>query len=270
MILLIGDLDREEFRTLRPALEACAPCLVAQCPAQAVTALEAACNRASAGPLEPVWIVLAQAYPGQFSPDEVERLRRAAPLAPVVVIEGPWSAGPWRSGRPLAGVHRVSWVEAARQISDEWNRFCLGQATGAVCMLPATASDEERVLAAAQLPVVRRQGQVVIGTPQAACYEWISAICQHGGYATVWSRPGQRLRLDGPWKAIFDADGWEESLESRWAELRTLAAQVRGGPVVVLAGQPRPEDCQHALAAGGTAVLNKPVAVEALLTALTP
>lgn len=270
MILLIGNLDREEFREVRPALEALAPCLVVQSPAQAIIALQRARQRLLRGQLEPAWIVLAQAYPGQFGSQEVERLRRLAPLAPVVVVEGPWSAGLWRSGRPLAGVHRVSWLELASKVREEWDRFCRGDPAGAVWMLPATASDEERILVAAEKPLARCQGQAVIWASQAAAYEWISTICQQAGYATVWCQPGQRLRLDGRWVAVFDADGWQPSALSQWQELRQLACQVRGGPLVVLMGQPRPEDCRRARAAGATAVLNKPVAVETFLAALAP
>ncbi len=267
MILLVGNLDRDEFQAIRPALEAHTRCLVAETPAQALAALETARRPQLPPQAEPQWIVLAQAYPGQFGPEEVDRLRCLAPLAPVVVVEGPWSAGPWRSGRPLVGVHRVAWLDFPRKAPDQWHRFCRGEAAGTEWMLPPTASDEERTLAAAQAPGQRRHGQVVIWTARFDCYQWISTVCRHGGYATVWCRPGQHVRLDGPWAAIFDADGFS-SLESPWEELRRLAASVHGGPVVVLLGEPRPEQCRVAHAHGATAVLNKPLAIEALWAAL--
>lgn len=269
MILLVGDLDRDEFRALRPILEACAPCLLAETPEQALDVVQAACKESQAGQAEPLWIVLALAYPGQFAAEGVNRLRRLVPLAPVVVVEGPWSAGQWRSGRPLAGVHRVSWLEFPRKAREQWNRFCCGEAARAQWMLPATASEEERILTAAQTPLPRAHGQAVICTPTFASYQWIAAICRYGGLATVWYRPAEHLRLDGDWVAVFDADGWACG-ESPWPQLRHLAARVRGAPTVVLMGQPRPEDCRRAQAAGATAVLNKPVPIEDLLAALAP
>lgn len=268
MILLVGDLDREEFRPLRPALEALAPCQVAESPAKAIGLLHDIGRGHSPRGAEPEWIVLAQAYPSQFRAEDVHRLRLLAPLAPVVVVEGPWSAGQWRSGPLLAGVHRVSWLEFARKLPGQWLRFRRGQARHAEWMLPATASDEERILAAAQTPLPRGQGAAVIWTPRFDSYRWISAICRLGGFATVWCRPGQHLRLDGRWAAVFDSDA-SAGAQSLWPQLRRMAASVHGGPVVVLTGQPRPEDCRHAHAAGATAVLNKPLAIDQLLAALS-
>ncbi len=269
MILLVGNLDRDEFRAVRPALEACDRCLVAETPAQAIGLLQDARKRQPAGNPEPEWIVLAQAYPGQFPPHDLDRLRLLAPLAPVVVVEGPWSAGQWRAGRGLAGVHRVSWLDFPRHLADQWHRFRRGETRNAEWMLPATASEEERILLAAQSPLPRGQGPVIIGAARFDSYQWISTVCRYAGLATVWCRPGQQPRLDGHWAAVFDADE-TASPQSQWPQLRRLAASVQGGPVVVLLGQPRPEDCRHAHAAGATAVLNKPLAIDQLLAALQP
>lgn len=267
MILLVGNLDRAEFWALRPALEARAPCLVAESPDQAIGLLQEARRGRFPGNAEPEWIVLAQAYPGQFPAGDVHRLRLMAPLAPVVVVEGIWSAGQWRSGPFLTGVHRVSWLEFARKFPGQWDRYRRGEAGRAEWMLPPTASDEERILVAAQMPLPRGSGPAVIWAARFDSYQWISAICRHAGLATVWCRPGQALRLDGHWAAVFDGDE-SASAGGQWPELRRLAASVQGGPVVVLLGQPRPEDWRCARAAGATAILNKPVAIDQLLAAL--
>ena len=54
-------------------------------------------------------IVVAQAFPGQFSADAIDQLRRAAPLARVVGLLGSWCEGETRTGWPWPAAIRVYW-----------------------------------------------------------------------------------------------------------------------------------------------------------------
>ena len=71
----------------------------------------------------PHGIVLAQAYPGQFSPVAIDRLRNLAPLARLIAILGSWCEGEPRSGHPLPGVIRIYWHQAAERIRREFPRW---------------------------------------------------------------------------------------------------------------------------------------------------
>jgi hypothetical protein len=52
------------------------------------------------------WIIWLQRYPGEFSSDNVESLRAAAPLADLLLVYGSWCEGELRTGWPMAGVER--------------------------------------------------------------------------------------------------------------------------------------------------------------------
>ena len=61
------------------------------------------------GKVMPDLIVIAQTFPGQFSHQAVERLRRLAPLARVVGLMGSWCDGEMRTGSPWPAVVRTYW-----------------------------------------------------------------------------------------------------------------------------------------------------------------
>jgi hypothetical protein len=59
----------------------------------------------------PELIVMAQSRPGTVQSEDVERLRRRAPLAGVVSLAGSWCEGETRTGRPLPSAVRLYWYE---------------------------------------------------------------------------------------------------------------------------------------------------------------
>src|SRR5258708_6632850 len=101
-LLLIGDYQRPEFREAYAAMRAA-------CRVVCTGTLAGAVDLLSGQEPPPDLIVLAQNRSGEFKPGDLERLRRHAALAPVVVLLGPWNEGEMRSGEPLAGVVRVYW-----------------------------------------------------------------------------------------------------------------------------------------------------------------
>jgi hypothetical protein len=148
--------------------------------------------------------------------------------------------------------------------------------------LPATATEEERLLADAS-PSTRRpcgagcqpalnlsrqvdnlphgNGMVVIRSGSFEMADWLFAACRSRGMAAVWQRRPAIDRVEGARTAIFDA---AELDDSKYEELGRFVAAVRPCPVLALLAFPRIEDHQRALAAGAAVVLSKPLSVEDL------
>ena len=160
-ILLVGDIHRTEFRESASCLKRSG---VVEIAADVETARAALAQRRTA----PEVIVVAQSFPGQFSHGAIDRLRRAAPLARIVGLMGSWCEGEMRSGRPWPATARLYW--------HQWPAHCRRQfrclAGGKRCSfaLPATATEEERLLAdiisplpLGEGPGVRGQGSEVRG-----------------------------------------------------------------------------------------------------------
>lgn len=79
-ILIVGDTGRAEFCEARRELARWGAVTAAGSIAEAAAALEdSSCA--------PAVIVIAQAYPGEFTAETVERLRRRAPLARFVALQ---------------------------------------------------------------------------------------------------------------------------------------------------------------------------------------
>jgi hypothetical protein len=253
-VLLIGDTSRPEFHEACAALEEVSQ--VAR-----FAEVEAATAALAEGSLAPHGIVLAQSYPGQFSPAGVERLRAAAPLARLIALAGNWCEGEPRSGRPLPGVVRIYWHEAAVRFRRELPRWFEADSAWS---LAATASDEERLLASVAAPLPSGNGLIAIWTRRREMAELLADACRRAGYATAWLHPRRPCQVQGAAAAIFDAD----LLDARtFAELKQLAAHVSPARVLVLLGSPRTQEVRLAATLGAT-VMGKPFRVDELLSGL--
>jgi DNA-binding NarL/FixJ family response regulator len=252
-ILLLGDTDRAEFQPARQTLDALGR---VHALADVQTAADAIAGSQAAADV----IVVAQAYPGQFPQAAIDRLRRAAPLARMVALLGSWCEGEMRSGKPWPGVIRLYWHQAPDRCGRELRRLVEGR--GSTWRLPITATEEERLLAAAQTPLSRRQGVIAIYARLAAMESWLAALCRRCGYATVWQRGPHYAQVQGATAAIYDgADLGGGETE----QLRRIAAELAPAPLVVLLDFPRIEDHRRALAAGAAGVLAKPLLLDDLL-----
>lgn len=209
-------------------------------------------------------IVVAQAYPGQFSGEALDRLGRQAPLARVVVLLGSWCEGEVRSGRPIPGAIRVYWHQWPARCAQELGRLRRGLC--ASWCLPPTAVEEERFLALADQPWPRREGLIAVHSPSFDMRDWLCRACRRAGYSTA---EGDNLILalrksgqsPGITAAVFDA------IDCRGQELDDLkrwAAAVEPAPVIVLMSFPRVEDRDRVLAAGAAALLSKPLLLDDL------
>jgi CheY-like chemotaxis protein len=251
-ILTVGNTRRPEFREARSSLEALGRVIWAE------DAPSAASRLATEG-APPDLIVVAQAYPGQFAAESIDRLRRLAPLARVIGLLGSWCEGEVRTGEPWPGVIRVYWHQWLPRAEQEIARLRHGSCS--TWALPVTASEEERLLLLAEQPAPRREGLIAISAAQFEMQDWLSAACTARGYSTVWLRPHRPLRVEGLAAAIFDGD---QCRGDEVQSLRDLAAALRPVPIIALLDFPRVEDRDRALAAGARAVLSKPLLVEDL------
>ena len=251
-VLLLGRTDRPEFVEARSVLESLAQ-------VTAVSDLDAAADVLADEQLAVDLIVVAQAYPGQFPAEAMERLARAAPLARVVTLVGSWCEGETRSGRPWPGAVRVCWHQWPARCRQELGRIQRGLC--ASWGLPPTAAEEERFLALAEGPLPRRQGLIAIHSPSFDAQDWLSKSCRRAGYSTLWLRPREVPHVGGAQAAIFDAvDCRGEELH----ELRRLIAALEPAPTIVLMSFPRVEDRDRVLGAGASALLSKPLLLEDL------
>jgi CheY-like chemotaxis protein len=255
-IFLVGDFERPEFREAVAAMHA--QCRVV-C---AATAAEAG-NLLTGEAALPELIVMAQVRPAEHDPDDLQRLRRRAPLSSVVLLLGPWSEGEMRSGEPLAGVVRVHWhhwlTRFERQVQWIAKGVCSSWA------LPPTATDEERLLwseckgSDSERNRPPREGLVAIVTERSEAAEWLADACAALG------QPATRAGLNswsGPQAAAVI---WDMAAGDGGAfELAALAERFGKAPIVALSGFPRPADRERLLAAGAAAVLSKPLALDDL------
>lgn len=251
-IFLIGDTSRPEFREASTALEELAHVTRFVDVEPAITALEE-------GLLTAHGIVLAQAYPDQFSAAAIDRLRNLTPLARWIAILGSWCEGEPRSGHPLPGVVRMYWHQAAVRIRREFPRRF--EVQGSAWLLPATATDEERLLASLESPLPQGKGLVAIWTQQPEMEALLSDVCRRGGYATAWLHPRQPAHVRGALAAIFDG----ASLDALgFEELKQLATDMAPAPVLALLDAPRIQEVRLARSLGVT-MLAKPFRVDELL-----
>lgn len=254
-VLLIGDIERPEFE----------PALAALTGATRAADIERAIARLAAGGIEPAVIVLAQSLPGSIAADDVERLRRAAPLARIVGLLGAWCEGETRTGAPWPTVARYYGHQAASRLAGDLRTLRDGgcPAWG----LPATISEDERILAAVSARAgddsTSQHGAVVIRSNARETSDWLMASCHAIGYHTTGTTekgvvPGAVAGIwDGRLDAAEDAD-----------DIARLARAIAPAPVVALLGFPRAEQRKWALAAGAATVLSKPCLLSELEAAL--
>jgi CheY-like chemotaxis protein len=248
----LGNTNRAEFEQARTALSDWGT--VCECP-EANSAAAALAE----GNAQPDVIVVAQAFPGQFSHRMLDQLRRLAPLARVVGLMGSWCEGEMRTGSPWPGAVRTYW----HQWTARCNRELRQLADGGCCSwtLPPTATEEERLLVDAKERWPPCQGLVIICGRSLETADWLSAACRSRGFATVWQRPPVTAKIEGAKAAIFDG---AQLSEEQCGDLHRLATSLEPVPVVALLAFPRVEDHRRALSAGAAAVISKPLAVDDL------
>lgn len=188
-VLLAGRSEREEFQPVKISLN-----WVAR--VEEVPDLRKGSMLLQKGDFLPDLILLVQSYPGEFSASQVDLLRRAAPLAPIGVVLGPWCEGETRSGKPLPGVWRVYWHQWLVRGRLQIERFLQGECP--LWGLPTTSIDEERLLATPLPLPKKRQGPIGICSASPDSAQGMCIGLQAWGYETHWIR--LRVAVERPFR----------------------------------------------------------------------
>ncbi len=250
-ILLVGNSDRSEFRPARSALAAWGQVV-------GFPSAKSAADALNEGLVTADVIVVAQAFPGEFSHRAIDRLRRAAPLARLLGLLGSWCEGEMRTGKPWPGAVRVYWHQWLPRCSREFERIRQGES--AAWGLPPTATEEERLLMASDWPPPQ-DGLIAIHTRLVAMHGWLSEALRRRGFSTVWLRPPHSARASDATAAVFDSS---DCRDPQFSQLEDLATVLRPAPIIALLDFPRAEDRDRALSAGATAVVSKPLHLDDL------
>jgi CheY-like chemotaxis protein len=252
-ILLIGDTNRPEFRAATASL--------IEHGALSVADLSSALQTVRDG-FNPALIVIAESWPGQFSNRELNELRRAAPLARIVGLLGPWLEGEARTGKPWPTMVRVYWHQASARLGRELEAIEDGNSS--LWSFPVTASEDEKLLFSGDAVQFDSPPTTIIAicSRHRETAEALSDICASRGWATVWLR---NLPADTPLRVsavLFDVGRGDS------AELKTIAklkAITENAPIVALVGFPRCDDIDRLCSAGASAIVSKPFLTADLL-----
>jgi hypothetical protein len=256
-VLVVGDLEAADIRLAAEALRRAAPLVSVADVEQALAWLAAGDRAADLAPVE--LIVVAQSWPDQFTADDIDRLRRAAPLVRILALGGTWCDGESRTGNPWPADFRASWHQWPVRFRRQLARLAGGDCPA--WGLPITTADDERLLWSADFDAPGSRGLVAIQARQWDMARWLADACGLAGYATVWIEPGRAARATGMVAGIWDATCCDPR---EIAELRSLVAALVGAPVIAVLGFPRAEDCQRVRWAGAAAVLSKPLLLDDL------
>ena len=250
--VVIGASDRVEFREATDLLREVTTMV-------AVPSVEAAVTQVTKGGFLPDFIVIAQSRPGEFAISQIDRLRRLVPVARIVGLLGPWCEGEARTGKPWPGAVRIYWYHWLPQCSRAVAKLLDGACPS--WGLPVTANDEDRLLAASVQKPPARRGLITIATWHAETGNALADACRACGYRTRWLRPDQREAMPDATAALW-VGGDMNDQESK--ELKRLADQLPGVPIIALLDFPRVESRARARACGAVAAMARPFQLEDL------
>ena len=251
--LVIGDMQRDEFREAAEWLERNATV------SAAVSVDQAAGILSSLGE-PPTVFVLAQAFPGQFTTQQVERLRRLAPLTPVIGLLGSWCEGEMRSGRPAAGMTRDYWHGWHPRAEGDWRRLVDGHCP--LWGLPTTATEDERWLSRSRVALTSGKGLIVVRANELDTANALMDACREGGYSAVWLGAVPSTAICGAAACLWDIGAFGPP---KLVEAHDLLRQLAPLPIVAVMGFPRIDDRRQLLREGIAAVVSKPYLIDDLL-----
>jgi CheY-like chemotaxis protein len=222
----------------------------------------------------PDLILLAQPRPAVDRQEHVERLRRIAPLARIILVAGTWCEGELRTGQPLTGVIRLYWYELP-----PWWRACCRQwarRESSPWAEPLTEIRPGQFLRVDGAGPPHDHGDkllpLAIDATDYAVFEALKTGLASYGWTTIW-QPRHRPQLnrelaEPPAAAIWDGSQLDPIELESLAQLGTRMA-VDQAPVVALLDFPRVEHLSIAKAAGAAALLGKPYQLALLHDELT-
>lgn len=249
-ILAIGPWDRGEFSLTRARISDSRSWIsVADCETASVVL--------NSGQILPELILLAQPLPGTYQQRDVEQLRRAAPLAQIVVVAGTWCEGELRTGKPLTGILRLYWYELIPWLQKAATNRCWSLGLDGPIAPRTTERDFD--------DGSKLAGRVAIHACSLASFEALATSLAPYGIESMWTRHEselpQRIAL-GIW------DGGQLDPQEL-ARLQSFAAAIRErqGSLIVLLDFPRKEHFSELDEIGITTVFGKPYVAAELAAA---
>ena len=246
-VLYIGEASSDEFRTVIHWLRLHSNLTWSRGVGDAERLLANGCD-------DPVLVVLAQSYPGQFSPVAIERLRRQIPLARLIHLVGAWCDGEIRSGQPLAGVTRVHWHDWRPRFEFEFE--CWRSGGCPTWGIAQSSSDEEQF--AWQMKAVAGNRSKVVGIVT-ACGETARVLADM--VDTTGFTPHLATGLESEFRGSLSLVVWDDTVapRSKPVPLRQVVCSVAPAPVIALTSFARLPDVENALENGAVEVMTKPI-----------
>ncbi len=241
--LLIGEVSDANFASVRGPLAEFGRIVES---ADVATAIQ----RIGGASAPPDVIVVVQSRPGEFCDQELYALQRRAPLAPMLGLLGSWCEGEMRTGKPWPGMIRTYWHTWLPRWLRQFQRLSSGQLP--VWGLPATATDDERVMFAPDAEGFAAGQLVAVRSFSYDMADMLCDVCARRGYASIWIDPRRPLQLEGVAAVVWDATG------DQWSECETVTAEFPSVPVLALIDFPRHGEVRRTLEAGAAAVLSTP------------
>jgi CheY-like chemotaxis protein len=266
-ILFVGDAERYEFSAAAKWLQ--------NRGARLASDIQTALTVLDNSDFSPAVIVLL------FTADQIEKLRRTAPLARIIRLLDPWLEGESRSGQPIPASLRTQWEQWPARIQQPVHLALQGleskqTASPPVWSLPLTATEDDRLMAlfGGDIPANSSSDQIAL-TASAAPAPLIAVRAQHRetahtlcdichacGWKSLWLRT---LPAETPISVnavLFDmASNKPQELEL----LKAMKAITGTASLIALAGFPRPEDISELQSAGAAVVISKPFLVDDLI-----
>jgi hypothetical protein len=245
-VLAVGPWDRSEFAWLQAKLNGSSGWLRRANCANAASLIDE-------NGWTPEFMLIAQPLPGGVGQEEIEQLRRAAPLAQIVIVAGSWCEGELRTGHPPEGALRMYWHEFAN--------WWLERGTPTSLDGPLASRSSKLMIADQKL------GSVAIFTRSVASFETLASIFTLSQSDAQWVRKTEAIP-EGANNGIWDG-GQLDAAEL--SELQIAAAEFRrrGGRLIVLLDYPRKQHIELLKQLGCHAVLGKPYVIEELIAACT-
>ena len=220
---------------------------------------------ASLANLTPPELVLgASAWPGSWTPPDLEKISRQWPLTQWIELVGAWSQGAPRTAPGWSGWQQVPVGESEFALVEILERFA---------PLPRTASREERLLRWSPKPLRQGTRFGVISRQRNQLLPLLELLESLGcmGVGHWQQTPELELGDEDSWREFSpevllvnlstDLEGalpWLLSIRSRWPKV----------PLVLLGDVPRPQELELARAHGLGPLLGKPVDAARLASAL--
>lgn len=208
-------------------------------------------------------IVIAQSYPEQFSPTEIEQLQNRHSQTPIVAVLGSWCEGETRSGKPWPGVVRIYWHQWLGRF--EMFRSQLKESNVTIWHEPRTSTVADRILRldAPQQVLQPHQRKVGISAHNTAQVEMLQDAFRQLGYNAFWIElmMGANPNIGEPDLVCVDANHLNHELKTR---IEWLREKFPDTPQIVVCNFPRANEVQDLISWKVAGVISKPFELQDL------